>query len=1125
MAPTRFCRGVGLLVVALVPSFVPAQDRPIEVRVSADGLWRVEGSIREIGERFAASDGPSEATIDRTVLEDVLARAPAESDGRRGPEAVLTLPMPGGTFARFRIVESSILDPSLAAAHPEIRTFRGQGVDDPTASARIDWTPQGFHAAVLSATGTVHVDPTTKGDINRYVASRKDAAVWGRPSFACEVTNTETTRIVPLAYATPANLASGRTLRVYRLAVAVTGEYAAVFGGTVDGALAAVTTTMNRVNGIFDREVAVRMVLVAGEASILYTDPASDPYTNGSTGAMLTENQRNLDAVLGSASYDIGHVFGTGTGGAAYLATACDSAAKAYGATGLAAPYGDTFDVDYVAHEIGHQLGADHTFNGTAASCGGGQRAPGSAMEPGSGSTIMAYAGICGSQSLQLRADDYFHEKSLEQILDVVATIGTCATNLPTGNEPPFVEAGASYNVPKRTPFVLTATAFDPDGDRLTYGWEEYDLGPSSPPDSDSDGKARPIFRSYPPSLDPTRTFPSLSYVLNSRNVPPTSYPCGGTCATGEALPIVGRTLSFAVTARDGRSGGGGVATDSARVIVSGSAGPFAVASPNTALLWPVGTTRPVEWSVSGTTGPPISVKNVKISLSTDGGATFPVVLAPTVPNNGFALVTVPNAPTAAARVKVEAVGNIFFDVSDVNFTIDAGDGGNTPPSISDIPDQVTTQDTATAPLSFSIADGETLPDRLVLSRGSSDATVVPPENVEILGSGSSRTVTVTPAPGRTGSSTVTITVTDDGGLTVTDGFTVTVTSAPVSNNPPTISDIADQSTPQSTTTAAISFTIGDTETPPASLVLSRASSNPTLLPLSGIALAGSGALRTVTLTPAAGRAGSSTVTILVTDAGGLTARDSFVLTATGSSGGSSPDLRVTALGTIPASGDAAPGGTISITDSTANAGAGAAGASTTRFYLSADANFGGDVALAPVRDVGPLGRGTTSSGTTMVTLPEDIGAGRWYVVARADDALAVTELSETNNTQSTPLNVGPDLTVSGFSIPSRALRGSTISVTVTTTNAGAGPAAASMTRIYYSSDNFLSIAADPLLGAMDVAALTPGSGGTATIAVRIPTQGAPPGTHFLFAVADGAKSVAEARETNNNAVRSLVVP
>jgi hypothetical protein len=661
----------GAAWVWLVPSFFGANAA--QGQNSPDGLWQ------DVEERTLAATVPRSIIpqkyrtlrLNQTALDALLRQAPMESSATaKSARVELTLPLPNGKFARFQIEESPIMEPGLAAKFPEIKTYRGQGLDDRAALLRFDQTPLGFHAQVLSEQGTIYIDPYAPGDTANYISYYKLDHTQTDPNWHCLVTGANRRNIASSRSNAP-ELVVGTVLRTYRLALAVTGEYTAFFGGTVGGAMSAMVTTMNRVNGIYTRDLAARIVLVANNNQLIYTNANTDPYTNDSPFGLLIENQANLDTVIGSNNYDIGHVFSTDPGGLAYIGVICDSFYKAQGESGLSSPTGDGFDVDYVAHELGHQFGASHSYNGLTSNCAG-SRETFSAYEVGSGSTIMAYAGICGAQNLQLNSDDLFHRKSLDEILSYLNTTA-CNTFSATGNLPPAVNAGSIYTIPRSTPFTLTAYGSDPNGDALTYAWEQYDIGPASPPDSDADGVARPIFRSYQVGASPSRTFPKWQYILNNANVPPTSYNCGGlTCLTGEILPAITRVLNFEITVRDNHASGGGMTTAYTQVSVKGNAGPFTIASPNSAVNWVAGSNQTVTWNVAGTSALPIGATSVRLLLSTDGGNTFPFVLNSNTPNDGAELVTLPNLPTAQARIKVEALGNIFFDVSDVNFTISA---------------------------------------------------------------------------------------------------------------------------------------------------------------------------------------------------------------------------------------------------------------------------------------------------------------------------------------------------------------------------------------------------------------------------------------------------------------------
>lgn len=613
------------------------------------------------------------ARLDELALRATLAQAPVE--GSPAPPLVLPLPLPDGTLTRFAVVESSIMEPELAAQFPQITTYVGRGVDDPTATLRADLTPAGFHAQLLSAvTGTSYIDPVAPTDRSAYVAYAKDARDPAtRPvRLPCEVLEHPEAPPVPAASgsasSTPARVtvSSGATLRTYRLALATTGEYVAARGGTLTSAMSAITTSINRVVGVYERELAVRLRLVANNSTIIFLNAATDPYTNTNPSALLTQNQTTLTARIGAANYDIGHVFSTGGGGVAVLRSVCNPTVKAQGETGSPSPVGDAFDIDYVAHEMGHQFGGNHPFNGTQLNCAGGNRNATTAWEPGSGSTIMAYAGICGTDDLQPHSDPYFHSGSFEEMTAFINTT-TCAVTATTGNTPPTVTVPAARTIPRSTPFVVTATGADANGDALTYCWEELDLGPAGPPaPTQVANQTPPLFRSFAPTASNARYFPRLADLRTNVAV------------KGQVLPAVARTIRLRCTARDQHTsttvGGvvGGVTTSALLTLtVSGTAGPFTVTAPNlSTVVWTVGTQVPVTWSVAGTNLAPISCTTVRLLLSRDGGLTFPTVLAASVPNTGSATITVPNLPTTQARVMVMANGNYFFDISNLNFRI-----------------------------------------------------------------------------------------------------------------------------------------------------------------------------------------------------------------------------------------------------------------------------------------------------------------------------------------------------------------------------------------------------------------------------------------------------------------------
>lgn len=628
----------------------------------AEALWADVGAVvpRAAAAYWVNPPKFRAVTLDHAGMRGLLASAPHEDTMPGGPApAVIALPMPDGTFARFHVMESPVMAPALQALFPDIRTYVGQGLDDIAATVRLDMTPAGFHAQVLAPSGAVYIDPHLR-DASVYASYYKRDHVRA-DDFHCLVQSDGVLAAKPAGGGATLLSANGTQLRTYRLAVAATGEYTAYHGGTVTNGLAAVVTAVNRVSGIYETELAIRLQLVANNHLLIYTNSATDPYTNGSDSLLLSQNQSNLDAAIGDANYDIGHVFSTAGGGLASLGCVCATGVKARGETGTSSPIGDAYYVDYVAHEMGHQFGANHTFNSSAGSCSGGTRNDATAYEVGSGATIMAYAGICSSDNLQPNSDPYFHFASLDEIIAYTTTDDgdICPSVTPTTNAIPAVSAGADYTIPKGTPFILTASASDANGDTLTYCWEESDLGPSTTVGTTDNGSS-PLFRSYPPVTGTTsRLFPRLTNIL------------ANTTSLVEILPTVRTQMTFRVTVRDNRAGGGGVHADTMKLAIATNAGPFAVTSFNGGGTF--SGVVAVTWSVANTTNAPVNCAQVVITLSTNGGLDFPILLHPSAPNTGTANVVLPNFTTTNARLKVQGAGNVFFDICNASFAIVPG--------------------------------------------------------------------------------------------------------------------------------------------------------------------------------------------------------------------------------------------------------------------------------------------------------------------------------------------------------------------------------------------------------------------------------------------------------------------
>ncbi len=565
--------------------------------------------------------------------------------------AVISIPFSNGHIRRFRVQKSNTLHPLLAQKYPFIQTFEGIGIEEPNAIVRFEITPKGFFGMVWSdKEGVQVIEPfANSSQSNAYlVYNKKTLHSAKEKKFYCQFDEIDHYRQVQ--YGTTGRNSDSK-LRTFRLALACTGEYTQFHGGTKALALAAMATTLNRINGIFKREVAIELQLIPNNDLIIFTNGATDPYTNTDGSEMLGENQNTCDSLIGSANYDIGHVFSTDGGGVAYLGSVCFDPIKAGGVTGQQTPKGDPFDVDFVAHEIGHQFGATHTQNNDC------NRTIASSYEPGSGSTIMGYAGIC-FPNIQNNSDAYFHAKSLEQIKGFITGNGnSCAVRTATNNAPPVVNAGADYFVPISTPFELMGTATDVDNDNLTYIWEQMDndFAPMPPKSTSNVG---PAFRSLPPSASSSRSFPAKGVNNTHSN------------NTWEILPAVERTMNFRFTVRDNFSGGGNSASDDMIVTFVADSGPFQITQPNDTTALSANTTHTITWDVAGTNLQPVNCENVDIFLSLDGGISYPVLLAQNAVNDGSREVDFPNDLTDNARIKIKCSDNVFFDVSDVNFRI-----------------------------------------------------------------------------------------------------------------------------------------------------------------------------------------------------------------------------------------------------------------------------------------------------------------------------------------------------------------------------------------------------------------------------------------------------------------------
>lgn len=578
------------------------------------------------------------------------------------------LPNANGKIERYYVMETPIMEQELADKFPMIKSYAAQGVDDPTAIARFSVTQFGLHSMTFSSgNSTVFIDPYTE-DRQNYIVYKRNDLERENADFECltdegvHLPSLETDR-----KASPINAINtdDSTLRTYKLAQSCTAEYGNIFAGTGTIAQqkaniqAQMAITMTRVNGVYEIDLGITMVFVANNDLIIYLgSTTSDPWSN----EWNTKTAETIDSVIGVNNYDIGHNFNTtGGGNAGCLACVCKSTSqssthKGRGYTGRSNPTGDAFDIDYVAHEMGHQFGGYHTQSNTNCRSGSGA----TEVEPGSASTIMGYAGICAA-NVQNNSDAYFAYVNIRDISDYIkTTAGSCSVNVPFSNQPPTVSAGLDYTIPKSTAFILTATGSDPDGDPLTYTWEQNDPeNPSSNAAPTSTRTLGPMFRSKTGTTSPSRYMPDLATVLT-----------GSTSNTWEVVPSVARNLSFSVLARDNVAGAGQTSSDLMDISVSGVAGPFLVSSPNTNVSWQRGSNQTITWDVAGTTTNGVNCEFVDVYLSSNGGTSFPTLLASKVPNDGSEIVTIPSSTGTNRRIMVKGNNHIFYDVSNTNFTV-----------------------------------------------------------------------------------------------------------------------------------------------------------------------------------------------------------------------------------------------------------------------------------------------------------------------------------------------------------------------------------------------------------------------------------------------------------------------
>lgn len=640
------------------------------IHAQSDDLWQKVSTVSAGKTINSSVSGRLYYKLNTNSLKTKLSGLTGQSSKNNTSE--ITIPNSNGVLERFKVWESSNFEPELQAKYPNIRSYEGIGLDDKTAKINFSLAPIGLQTMVLRADKPSEYIEQDSDNQSQYVLSAKNDDASKR--LSCKTAELISNKNTPSTSKTTAN---NKVFKTMRLALSCTGEYTAFFGGTKEGALAGMNASMTRVNGIFNRDLAVKLILIANTEDIIYTNATTDPYSNANTGTSdyqdrsdiqvwNVETQNNITSVIGEANYDIGHLFGASGGGgnAGCIGCVCNSptssniTAKGSGYTSPSdgKPQGDTFDIDFVAHEMGHQLGATHTFSYSI-------EGTGTSVEPGSGSTIMGYAGIT-DYDVQANSDDYFAYASILQIQNNLV-FKTCPVNTSISNNPPTIGAGPDYTIPISTPFVLTGTGTNPVNPAVTYTWEQNDSATTTSGSNSIANATKPdgpLFRSIKPTNSPVRYMPALSTVIQNTLT-----------TTWESVSSIARTLHFTLTARD--NGAAGVAqtnTDAMTVNVVSNAGPFTVTSQNTNdVSWQLGSFQTVTWNVNNTNTLQGS-SNVNIKLSVDGGLTFPVILASNTANDGSEIVQIPTSVQASTncRVLVEPTANIYYAVNSKSFAV-----------------------------------------------------------------------------------------------------------------------------------------------------------------------------------------------------------------------------------------------------------------------------------------------------------------------------------------------------------------------------------------------------------------------------------------------------------------------
>lgn len=644
--------------------------------IGQNDIWTYKlPSTEETKQLQHLNDSPWKNGVQFYLSPEVIQSTISNSSQKDKHSFKLNIPLNKEESVVFELRPYNILPENLSKKYPNIRTYQGRSPSNKLLAGRFSYSSKGFHGIISSPEGTYFMDPhpsKKEGYFHIYNIKDNEASLNGA-SFECgDYANQDyhsrmnESEILQTFLEPSRKKSASWPLKVYTVAVACTGEYTQFHGGTVEDGLSAIVVTINRLNQVFERDLGIRLRLMENNDQLVFTNPATDPYSNGNSSEMLGQNINYMRVNLDQNAFDIGHVFGTNNvvSGVAYRASTCINFVsavpdfnKAGGVSQLPSPEGDAFTIAVAGHEFGHQLGASHSFS----SCQ--EVNPSTSYEPGGGTTIMAYAGICQSiNNLQFFTDDYYHTGSLDQILAYTRTSNGqfCGEDIPSENIVPDVNIPlqSGFYIPISTPFKLNTLATDQNNDSLTYCWEQYDIGPINNPPGSPAGNS-PLFRSFQPTTNSERIFPSIEKIVFDR------------FDRSEVLPTYSRDLTFRCTVRDNNESAGAVNWDQISFQSTEEAGPFDVLTPaNSNTSWIAGNSYEVQWDVANTNGSLVDCQFVNILLSLDGGFTYPISLVQSTPNDGSAFVNIPNVTSSIARVMVEASNNIFFDISSFDFRI-----------------------------------------------------------------------------------------------------------------------------------------------------------------------------------------------------------------------------------------------------------------------------------------------------------------------------------------------------------------------------------------------------------------------------------------------------------------------